>query len=403
MSNTMHILLLADGRSPITLQWLKILKSLDYHVSLITTFPCVRPEGLQEFHVLSFAFAGLGGSQATIHAASKKQGRGWVKQLRKFLVTLRALIAPLMLPFTLSRVRSLIQKIKPDLVHALRIPFEGMLGIGVPAKFPLVISIWGNDLTLHARRTAAMRTWTQRALYRANGLMADTRRDIRLASASGFRPARPTLVVPGGGGIDIRDFRSCRLDPKLIKNVPKDARLIINPRGMRLYVRNDTFFKAIPKVLALHPEAFFLCPSMTGQPQAEAWLHRLHIEKRVMLLPDLPQRQLWALFRKSEISVSVSEHDGTPNSLLEAMTAGCLPVVGDLESLREWITPGVNGLLVPPDDEQLLADAIILGLEHPELVEKAKKINLELVKERANRETVAFAIYGFYQQVSGNK
>ncbi len=395
----MHILLLADGRSPITLQWLKILKSLDVQVSLITTFPCVCPEGLQEFHVLSFAFAGLGGSQATIHGSSKKQGRSWVKQLRKFLVTIRALIAPMLLSYTLPKVRSLVQKINPDLVHALRIPFEGMLAVGVPVKIPLVISIWGNDLTLHARRTAAMRLWTRRALYRANGLLADTHRDIRLAGGSGFRSVRPTLVVPGGGGIDIQDFRSCRLDPKLIKGVPKDARLIINPRGMRLYVRNDTFFKAIPKVLELHPEAYFVCPSMAGQPQAEAWLHRLHIEKRVMLLPDLPQRQLWALFRKAEISISVSEHDGTPNSLLEAMAAGCLPVVGDLESLREWITPGVNGLLVPPDDEQLLADSIILGLEHPELVKSAQKINLDLIKQRANREKVTSEIARFYQQI----
>jgi hypothetical protein len=37
-------------------------------------------------------------------------------------------------------------------VHALRIPFEGMLGSYTPAGIPFVAATWGNDLTLHARR-----------------------------------------------------------------------------------------------------------------------------------------------------------------------------------------------------------------------------------------------------------
>jgi hypothetical protein len=44
--------------------------------------------------------------------------------------------------------------------------------------------------------------------------------------------------------------------------------------------------------------------------------------------------------------VSPAIHDGTPNSLLEGMACGCFPVAGDLESIREWITHGQNGLLV---------------------------------------------------------
>ena len=33
-------------------------------------------------------------------------------------------------------------------------------------------------------------------------------------------------------------------------------------------------------------------------------------------------------------------HDGTPNTLLEGMACGCLPVAGDLDSIREWLKPG---------------------------------------------------------------
>ena len=43
------------------------------------------------------------------------------------------------------------------------------------------------------------------------------------------------------------------------------------------------------------------------------------------------------------MTVSPSTHDGTPNTLLEGMACGSFPIVGDLESLREWIEPGLTG------------------------------------------------------------
>ena len=47
-----------------------------------------------------------------------------------------------------------------------------------------------------------------------------------------------------------------------------------------------------------------------------------------------------AVFQGARVAVSPSTHDGTPNTLLEAMSCGSFPVAGDIESLREWIEPG---------------------------------------------------------------
>jgi glycosyltransferase involved in cell wall biosynthesis len=140
---------------------------------------------------------------------------------------------------------------------------------------------------------------------------------------------------------------------------------------------------------------------MAGQPEAEAWVESLQIQRFALLLPTIPQEHLWALFRRADLSVSVSEHDGTPNSLLEAMTCGCFPIAGDIESIREWITPGVNGLLVDPDQPEQLASAVISALLNDVLRREAAVYNRTLIQERADAGIVQTRIEVFYDQLTG--
>jgi len=116
-------------------------------------------------------------------------------------------------------------------------------------------------------------------------------------------------------------------------------------------------------------------------------------------MPYLTQPQLWNLYHRAPVMVSISSHDGTPNSLLEAMAAGCFPIVGDIESLREWITPGINGLLVEPGKPQGLAEALLLALNTPTLRQQAAEINLQLVRQRADVFLVRSQIEVFYQRL----
>jgi glycosyltransferase involved in cell wall biosynthesis len=102
------------------------------------------------------------------------------------------------------------------------------------------------------------------------------------------------------------------------------------------------------------------------------------------------------LFRQADIAVSPSEHDGTPNTLLEAMACGCLPIAGDIESLREWITPGENGLLFDPDDPHALARSIVQGIEDADLRANAAKENARLIEDRAEYRTSMAKVERFY-------
>ena len=138
---------------------------------------------------------------------------------------------------------------------------------------------------------------------------------------------------------------------------------------------------------------------MESQKEALDWVNKLGIEGNVTLLPLLSQKDLWKEFARSTLSVSISTHDGTPNTLLEAMALGCFPICGDIESIHEWITPGQNGLLVNPADPESLAAAILTALEDADMRSSAAAFNRKLIHDNASIERTQQKISAFYIQM----
>jgi hypothetical protein len=241
-------------------------------------------------------------------------------------------------------------------------------------------------------------------------------RDIRLAHAWGLKNSKPTIVVPGGGGVQMDMFypgesvKEHTLNHQDKNDRPgiRDEELsrglnIINPRGFRAYVKNEAFFRSIPGVLNKYPNTKFICPTMADNSHAQQWIDELGIHNSVDLLPHQSREQMAMLFRRSKVVVSPSFHDGTPNTLLEALACGCFPVAGDLESIREWITPGVNGILVDPANPDELADGILLALENQDLCKSARKYNLDLITRRANYPVIMKTAEAFYRKMLNEK
>jgi glycosyltransferase involved in cell wall biosynthesis len=301
-------------------------------------------------------------------------------------------------------------KLEPDLVHAMRIPFEGIITAAAYPKVPLIVSVWGNDFTLHASATRVMGLLTRRALGRTDALHVDCERDLRLAYQWGMSRKRPTLIVPAAGGVRPEIFHAGETDMtelsdrmvNALRDLPSEIPVVVNPRGFRAYVRNDTFFQSIQLILKAHPDTIFLCPAMEGEQQAIEWVEKLGIGAAVHLLPRLSPPEMAAVYRRAQVTISVSEHDGTPNTLLEAMACGCYPVVGDLESIREWVENEVNGLLVDPANPSELADAVSKALSDSALRTKGVEHNLrQIVERRVTYAEVMAKADAFYRQVRG--
>ena len=383
----MKILFVADGRSPISQNWIRYFVERGDDVFLASTFQCELDFPVKRLEFTPVAFSSVK-KQTTRPGTASSRTLGLRTLIRQWL-------GPLTIPRSAHKLRSFIQEVQPDIVHAMRIPYEGMLTSsalsGMTSEARLIVSIWGNDFTLHAPSTPLMKYYTRWTMQATYALHADVERDVRLAHKWGLGEDKPTLVVPGNGGIRSDVFYP-NIEP--VKNP-----VIINPRGFRAYVRNDAFFKSIPLVLAKRKDASFICSSMAGESQVIQWIKELKIENAVQLNPPLSHAQMADAFRGAQIVVSPAIHDGAPNSLLEGMACGCFPVAGNLESIREWITHGKNGLLVNPNDPQSIADGILLAIEREDLRREAAGLNAKIISTRAEYTRNMKLVGEFYNNV----
>lgn len=390
---------MVDARSPIALNWIRHFVERGDEIYIASTFAASLDFSIKRIETIPVAFSGLKKTTQRPGAASAR-----TLGLR---TVIRQWLGPLTIPRAAKQLRAFIEEVQPDLIHAMRIPYEGMIAAnaiggrvvprdlrGTYRDHRLLVSTWGNDFTLHAPSSPLMRQYTRQTMQRADAVHSDCHRDVRLAHEWGFDSAKPSLVAPGNGGIHADIFYP--------PAKPIQEPIILNPRGFRPYVRNDMFFKAIPLVLAKHPNAKFICTGMAGEQEAIQRIRELNVGQAVELLDLVPQHQMADVYRRAQILVSPSIHDGTPNTLLEGMACGCFPVAGDLESIREWITPNENGLLCDPNDSQSIASALIEAIENKILREKSARLNRDVISMRAEYGNNMRNAEGFYKRVIDN-
>lgn len=82
------------------------------------------------------------------------------------------------------------------------------------------------------------------------------------------------------------------------------------------------------------------------------------VRSRVMVTKHLPPDHMGQTWQSADICLLVSDYEGTSVSMLEAMAAGCVPVVSQVSGVAGVIRPGVNGFTVPIGDMAEMARCI---------------------------------------------
>jgi glycosyltransferase involved in cell wall biosynthesis len=187
----------------------------------------------------------------------------------------------------------------------------------------------------------------------------------RVALARGW--ARPEQAVVIHNGVDAAALRrqaAAAEDPRSGLGLPPTRPVVLQVGRLHPQKGPDILLAAARAVLARRPETTFLLagdgPWRTALARA---LQAGGLTENVRILgwrADVP-----ALMAASEVVVLPSRWEGLPYALLEAMALARPCVATTVGGCPEAIESGVSGLLIPPQDPDALAEAILALLADP--------------------------------------
>lgn len=302
------------------------------------------------------------------------------------------------LPGPERKLAHLVATLKPDIVHSFETQRGGYLTLAAkhlaPHGFPPWIhSLWGSDIYWFGRQ-AEHKLRIQAVMAAIDVLLADCERDIRLGREWGFKGGT-SAVFPGPGGFDLAGMRRLRstLQPSrrgvvAVKGYDDDqARGLVAIDAVRrcaaeLAGHEIVVYRASPKV-AIAAEGL-----------------RRHCGLAVTVLPLSPVEEVWGLMGRARVAIGLALSDGTPNTMLEAMVMGALPIQSATPGLEDWISHGENGFLVPAEDPEAVAAALRYALADDRLVDQAAEANAAIADQRLSLEVVTPHVVALYNAVA---
>jgi glycosyltransferase involved in cell wall biosynthesis len=135
----------------------------------------------------------------------------------------------------------------------------------------------------------------------------------------------------------------------------------------------------------------------------EARIARRGLREHVRLRGPMGQEELLREYRRASALCMPSrllpdDRDGIPNVLVEAMAAGTPVVASAVSGIPELVEHEVNGMLVPPEDPQALAGALLRLRDEPALRETVVAGGHETVRERFDGGRLAAELAGWFRE-----
>lgn len=178
---------------------------------------------------------------------------------------------------------------------------------------------------------------------------------------------------------------------------------ILHTRSLEKVYDVETLIRAVPLVLQQVPDEFLVIAGAGSHASDLKELARqLGAAEHIRFTGPVDHKSVADLMENASVYVSTAVADGTSIALMEAIAAGLIPVVTDIEPNRALIAHGRDGYLFRPGDERDLAEKLIAALRAgiPAQILDKKRLNF---KEIICWNSVAKRFMSSYNQLAENK
>jgi len=260
----------------------------------------------------------------------------------------------------LLRLIAVLRAEKPDVVHLFLDGVSGLYG-------RIAVMIIGHRRFVVGERNipTIYPRWFQRALPFLNqgvaAWIANSYAAAHDATARHLIDPRKIHVI--ANGLDIERITSA---PIIAYPFPASWRgkTVIAQIGGLAARKNPLRFVRITALLRDTDARFVMIGDGHLRAAVEGAIRDQDLQDRVLLMGE--RNDVPSLLRHIDILALTSDHEGTPNVILEGMAAGIPAVVTDVGDAGVLVESGLHGFAVPPDDENAFAASLRFLLENAE-------------------------------------
>ena len=200
---------------------------------------------------------------------------------------------------------------------------------------------------------APLNRWSYRCAHR---VIANSARGVRLLIDEERVPAARVLELPNF--LEERAFNHVPLEVRSARRrswgVPPDAFVIGTVARLAPVKNHALVLRALPR---LDEDVHLVLVGEGPSRRAlEELTKELHVERRVHFTGQLVETE--NLHQFFDVSVLCSRSEGFPNTVIEALAAGCPVVATPVGGVPEVIIERQTGLLVPVDQPDVLAASV---------------------------------------------
>ena len=272
---------------------------------------------------------------------------------------------------SIFKVRKLITKLNPDIVHIHYLGYYGLLGL-FSGSNKIISTPWGSDI-IEGKKSFFKKQILYRILRKSKLIICD---------AYHMRDELKKLNVPSDKiniinfGIDTKKFVKQERDFKILNKFNISSELtIISLRNFEPVYDIKTLILAAKIILQRIPDVHFLLVGRgTLEKELKELVHTLGIDNSVHFTGFIDKELLPSLLSSSDIYVSTSLSDaGLASSTGEAMSCEIPVVISDSGENDQWINDMVNGFLFSTKNSEQLAEILIKLIKDEPLRKKVGK------------------------------